>query len=111
MTAQPTLNDVLANSSLIVTCGPGGVGKTTTAAALAIAAARMGRRVVVVTVDPARRLADALGLDMESRAHEPHQVSEATDGTGSLSALMQTPPSSGRRFAKCSSSSVNGVIG
>ncbi len=88
MTTQPTLNDVLANSSLIVTCGPGGVGKTTTAAALAIAAARMGRRVVVVTVDPARRLADALGLDMESRAHEPHQVHEATDGTGSLSALM-----------------------
>ncbi|MGB9345774.1 MAG: ArsA-related P-loop ATPase, partial [Ilumatobacteraceae bacterium] len=39
----------------MVTCGPGGVGKTTTAAALGVAAARAGRRVVVVTVDPARR--------------------------------------------------------
>lgn len=83
-----SLADVLANSSLIVTCGPGGVGKTTTAAALAIAAARMGRRVVVVTVDPARRLADALGLDLTASTYEPHEVLGATDGTGSMWALM-----------------------
>ena len=83
-----SLRDVLANASLLVTCGPGGVGKTTTAAALAIGAARMGRRVVVVTVDPARRLADALGLDMSAQSFEPHQVTEATDGKGSLWALM-----------------------
>ena len=44
-------------------CGPGGVGKTTTAAAAAaMAAARLGGKVLVLTVDPARRLADALGL-------------------------------------------------
>jgi anion-transporting ArsA/GET3 family ATPase len=49
--------------SLIVACGPGGVGKTTTAAALGLAAAvRLDARVLVLTVDPARRLADALGL-------------------------------------------------
>ena len=53
----------VARAELLVTCGPGGVGKTTTAAALGVAAARAGRRVVVVTVDPARRLADALGLE------------------------------------------------
>jgi anion-transporting ArsA/GET3 family ATPase len=85
---NPSLGEVLANATLLVTCGPGGVGKTTTAAALAIAAARLGRRVVVVTVDPARRLADALGLDMESRAYEPHEVTGVTDGAGSLWALM-----------------------
>ena len=44
-------------------CGPGGVGKTTVAAALAVEGARRGRRTVVVTIDPAKRLADALGLD------------------------------------------------
>ena len=43
--------------------GSGGVGKTTTAAVLAMEAARPGRRAVVVTIDPAKRLADALGLD------------------------------------------------
>ena len=48
---------------MVVCCGPGGVGKTTTAAALAVEGARRGRRSVVVTVDPARRPADALGLD------------------------------------------------
>ncbi|MCB9591281.1 MAG: AAA family ATPase [Sandaracinaceae bacterium] len=53
----------LATRSLIVCVGPGGVGKTTFAAALAVAAARSGRRTAVITIDPARRLADALGLD------------------------------------------------
>jgi anion-transporting ArsA/GET3 family ATPase len=47
---------------VVVCVGAGGVGKTTTAAALGLAAAREGRRAVVVTIDPARRLADALGL-------------------------------------------------
>jgi anion-transporting ArsA/GET3 family ATPase len=49
--------------SLVVACGPGGVGKTTTAAAIGLAAAvRLDLRVLVLTVDPARRLADSLGL-------------------------------------------------
>jgi len=45
-----------------IVCGVGGVGKTTTSAALAVALARSGKRVVVLTIDPAKRLADALGL-------------------------------------------------
>ncbi|MBL4688759.1 MAG: AAA family ATPase, partial [Nannocystaceae bacterium] len=49
--------------SLIVCVGPGGVGKTTASAALGLAAARAGRRTFVLTIDPARRLADALALD------------------------------------------------
>lgn len=48
---------------LIITAGSGGVGKTTTAAAIGVRAAMEGRRVVVLTIDPARRLANALGLD------------------------------------------------
>ncbi len=79
----------VATAGLIVTCGPGGVGKTTTAAALGVAAARAGRRVVVVTVDPARRLADALGLDAGAAADEPHQVTGLPGlGEGELWALM-----------------------
>ena len=59
----PDLEQLLAAKEVVVFCGAGGVGKTTTAAATALGAvARLGGRVLVVTVDPARRLADALGL-------------------------------------------------
>ena len=58
------LEQLCAAREIIVTCGAGGVGKTTTAAALgAMAAARSGRKVLVLTVDPARRLATALGME------------------------------------------------
>ena len=58
-----TVEQLLAAKEIVVTCGSGGVGKTTTAAALAAqAAARHGGKVLVLTVDPARRLADALGV-------------------------------------------------
>ena len=58
------LEALLASREVVVFCGSGGVGKTSTAAATALAAAtQLGGRVLVVTVDPARRLADALGLD------------------------------------------------
>lgn len=50
------------SARVLVCCGSGGVGKTTTAAAIATEAARRGRRVVVITIDPAKRLADALGM-------------------------------------------------
>jgi anion-transporting ArsA/GET3 family ATPase len=85
--APTPLARVIETSDLLVTCGPGGVGKTTTAAALGLAAARTGRRVVVVTIDPARRLADALGID-SSASDQPHLVADAVSGAGSFSALM-----------------------
>ena len=75
VTAEPgaSLEGLLASREIVVACGPGGVGKTTTAAAAAaLAAARLGGRVLVVTVDPARRLADALGLD--HIGNEEHRV-------------------------------------
>ncbi len=57
------LNPVFDSGAEVVVCtGSGGVGKTTTAAAIALEGARRGRRAVVVTIDPAKRLADALGL-------------------------------------------------
>lgn len=58
-----TMQDLLQQSQVITVVGAGGVGKTSTAAALALAAAQMGRRTLVITIDPARRLANALGLD------------------------------------------------
>ena len=83
------LETVLQEAKLVVTCGPGGVGKTSTAASLALAAANSGRRVIVVTVDPARRLADALGIDGSARSHDPSEVIGATDHPdGALWALM-----------------------
>ncbi|MBJ7282295.1 MAG: AAA family ATPase, partial [Acidimicrobiia bacterium] len=57
-----TFTSLLAESRVIICAGSGGVGKTTTAAALAIQAARSGERSIVVTIDPAKSLADALGL-------------------------------------------------
>ncbi|MHB8681962.1 MAG: ArsA family ATPase [Acidimicrobiales bacterium] len=58
-----SLEGLLASKEIVVACGPGGVGKTTTAAAAAaMAAITIGGKVLVLTVDPARRLADALGL-------------------------------------------------
>ena len=57
-----SLAELIEHRSVVVCCGTGGVGKTTTAAALALAGAQAGRRAVVVTIDPAKRLADALGL-------------------------------------------------
>jgi anion-transporting ArsA/GET3 family ATPase len=61
------LGDLLRERRVIVTCGAGGVGKTTTAAAIALEAARQGRRTLVLTVDPSLRLAQALGVSLEAR--------------------------------------------
>jgi anion-transporting ArsA/GET3 family ATPase len=70
---------------IIVCCGSGGVGKTTTSAALALAAAAAGRQVVVLTIDPARRLAQSLGL--VELDNEPRVV-ETPGASGELSAMM-----------------------
>ncbi len=88
-------DDLIDTSSVIVCCGSGGVGKTTTAAVLGLEAARRGRRAVVVTIDPARRLADALGL-ADGLASEPQRIDlgqdaggpEAVGGVGELWAMM-----------------------
>jgi anion-transporting ArsA/GET3 family ATPase len=56
------IDELLDSARVLVCCGAGGVGKTTTAAALALRAAERGRKVVVLTIDPARRLAQAMGL-------------------------------------------------
>ncbi|HEX4126670.1 MAG TPA: ArsA-related P-loop ATPase [Acidimicrobiales bacterium] len=79
-----TLADLVAERSVVVCCGSGGVGKTTVSATFALAAARAGRRSCVVTVDPARRLADALGV--ESLPNTPSEVHG--DWPGHLHALM-----------------------
>ena len=60
--APDPLGELLDRHSVVVCTGSGGVGKTTTAAVLAMEAAHRGRRACVVTIDPARRLADAMGL-------------------------------------------------
>jgi len=82
--ARSALEQLVATKEVIVCTGSGGVGKTTTAAVIALEAARQGRRACVVTIDPAKRLADALGL--ESLSNTPSRI----DGPwpGELWALM-----------------------
>jgi anion-transporting ArsA/GET3 family ATPase len=72
---------------IIVCCGAGGVGKTTTAAALGLRAAESGRRVVVLTIDPARRLAQSLGLSTLDNTPRPVTEVDTANG-GSLDAMM-----------------------
>jgi anion-transporting ArsA/GET3 family ATPase len=72
---------------IVVCCGSGGVGKTTTAAALALRAAERGRRAVVLTIDPARRLAQSMGLRELDNAPRAVSGVQAADG-GSLDAMM-----------------------
>jgi anion-transporting ArsA/GET3 family ATPase len=78
------LIELVRSRRIIVCCGSGGVGKTTSAAALGVLAAREGVNTLVMTIDPARRLAQAMGLD--ALGHEPQRV--AIDAPGALSAMM-----------------------
>jgi anion-transporting ArsA/GET3 family ATPase len=93
----------LADHDVIVCSGSGGVGKTTVAAALGIEAARTGRRVVVVTIDPARRLADALGL-ADGLSGEPQQI-HLDDITGELWATMLDSPAMFERVVRSNAKS------
>jgi len=72
---------------IIVCCGSGGVGKTTASAALALRAAERGRHVVVLTIDPARRLAQSMGIEQLDNTPRPVVGIDAAAG-GSLDAMM-----------------------
>jgi len=85
--AYTTIEAIVAAKEIVVVCGPGGVGKTSVAAAVAaMAAAQQGGRVLVVTVDPARRLAQALGLSTAFSATGGATKRPATSGA------QQVPP-------------------
>jgi anion-transporting ArsA/GET3 family ATPase len=86
------LGTALDDADVLVCCGSGGVGKTTTAAALGLELARRGRRVVVVTIDPAKRLADALGVP-GGLGNEPTRLMiESTPGAANAPAGAGTDP-------------------
>ncbi|GAB3245388.1 ArsA family ATPase [Nocardioides dilutus] len=75
-------------TGIIVCCGSGGVGKTTTSAALALRAAERGRRVVVLTIDPARRLAQSMGIEALDNTPRPVVGVGGAGQGGSLDAMM-----------------------
>jgi anion-transporting ArsA/GET3 family ATPase len=92
LTAAESLDQLVMSRRVLVAVGAGGVGKTTTAAALGVAAARRGKRVLCLTIDPARRLAEALGLQTMS-AEEQTVAPELFQRAGmplqgSLTAMM-----------------------
>ena len=78
----------MTKTRVVIVCGTGGVGKTTVASGLALAEALAGRRVVVLTIDPARRLADALGLEFLGNNPTPVRIAPVEAAGGSLHALM-----------------------
>lgn len=84
------MRSALADAGVIVCCGSGGVGKTTTAAVIGLELARQGRRAVVVTIDPAKRLADALGVAGQL-GNEPVRLDLGDETTGELWAAMLDP--------------------
>ncbi|MDH3199704.1 MAG: AAA family ATPase [Myxococcales bacterium] len=87
-----SLAEVLGSHRVVVTVGSGGVGKTTTAAAMAVHAAMEGRKVLCLTIDPARRLANSLGLDEMTTSEQdvPRALFRryGLDCEGALSAMM-----------------------
>jgi len=91
MTRRLDVSDLLTDPAtrVVVCTGAGGVGKTTTAAAVALRAAELGRHTVVLTIDPARRLAQAMGVDALSNEPSPVELDgAAAESGGSLHAMM-----------------------
>lgn len=92
----------LFEKKMLICCGTGGVGKTTTSAALALKAGEMGKRVGLITIDPAKRLATSLGL--KSLKHDPQSIDEpikkflGSKFSGSVSALMLDSENTFYRF-------------
>lgn len=96
MSGSPVrIGDLLRTKKVIVCCGAGGVGKTTTAAALSLAAARAGRKVLVLTIDPSRRLAETLGVARNPPTPVPvppeRQLAAGIHAPASLDAWMLDP--------------------
>jgi anion-transporting ArsA/GET3 family ATPase len=89
--SAPTLAELIAPAPLVVCLGPGGVGKTTISAVLALRQAAGARRSVVLTIDPARRLADALGVGALTNDAVPVTSFQKMHPGGSLAALMLDP--------------------
>ena len=87
-----TLRELIERHRVVIAAGSGGVGKTTVAASIALWGALGGRRTVVITIDPARRLADSLGLEMLGAAERKIPLeglaAEGVPPRGSLVALM-----------------------
>ena len=75
MSHMNSMDQVLQRRKMVITCGTGGVGKTTLSAAIAIRAAMLGRKTVVITIDPAKRLAQSLGL--RNLGDQPTDLTEA----------------------------------
>jgi anion-transporting ArsA/GET3 family ATPase len=85
----PDLRAAIADAHVLVCTGAGGVGKTTTAAAIGLAAAQEGRRTLVLTIDPARRLAQAMGIDsLDDTPARVELPDELTPEGGELWAMM-----------------------
>ena len=89
-----SLESLLATKEIVVCCGSGGVGKTTVAASAALgAASRLGGKVLVLTIDPAKRLADALGLELQSFVHavrgDRETVVTGAEGRAALRLALQ----------------------
>ncbi len=96
--SAPLPVEQLFKQRVIVCAGSGGVGKTSVAAALSVAAAQAGRKVLTLTIDPAKRLADSLGVDRHSAERqylEPERLHELGIAAGHLSVMMLDP---GRTF-------------
>jgi anion-transporting ArsA/GET3 family ATPase len=86
--------ELLAGKRVCICGGPGGVGKTTTSAAIALGMAAQGAKVAVVTIDPAKRLANALGLEElgnEPRRVDPERLAGVGEVRGELWAMMLDP--------------------
>lgn len=90
MRGTPSTHLGIDGRKIVLCVGPGGVGKTTCAAAIALAAAKAGRRVIVLTIDPSRRLAQALGLELTATGDAATGKVVPVEGLtgGSLDALI-----------------------
>ncbi len=88
------LSTLVKQNKIIVTCGTGGVGKTTVSAALALRGAIEGRNTLVITIDPAKRLATSLGLD-----HLTDTPTDLTESTNKKLLAKGEPPLKGRFYA------------